>query len=242
MSDFLSIKDAAAFLDVEYKTVYRLVTTGELPAARVGKLYRIERHDLEAYLQSTKKAAPVGTPVSPEDHLLCGACGRVIPDPDLSGGQCAERACDELLCTTCWGRGVRHCRTHQPTADQQLAQARQALAQGRVIEVEPAAQRGRSRGCGGRVDGDDFEVGAPVRCAVQAQQPVVRAEQRMGTARAGRHAQRGFAPGHPFVQRGRGHHQVIDVRSAGQCVHSRTVPSMQVTLAPPTQTVPSASR
>jgi excisionase family DNA binding protein len=140
MSDFLSIKDAAAFLDVEYKTVYRLVTTGELPAARVGKLYRIERHDLEAYLQSTKKQAPAGTPVSPDDHLLCGNCGRVIPDPDLSGGQCGERACDELLCTACWGRGVRQCRTHQPTADQQMAQARQALAQGRVDRVVTAIE------------------------------------------------------------------------------------------------------
>ena len=140
MSDFLSIKDAAAFLDVEYKTVYRLVTTGELPASRVGKLYRIDRQDLVAYLQSTKKTAAVGTPVSPGDLLLCGNCGRVIPDPDLSGGQCSERACDELLCTTCWGRGQRTCRTHQPTTDEQLAQARQALAQGRIDRIVTAIE------------------------------------------------------------------------------------------------------
>lgn len=141
MSEFLSIKDAAAFLDVEYKTVYHLVTSGKLPAARVGKLYRIDRKDLEAYLQASKKAtATMATPVSPDDHLLCGYCGRVIPNPDQSGGQCDERACDELICAVCWGRGVRYCRTHQPTPDEQLAWARQALAQGRVDRVVTAIE------------------------------------------------------------------------------------------------------
>jgi excisionase family DNA binding protein len=37
-------------LRVSTMTVYRLVRSGELPAIRVGKSFRIQQHDLTAYL------------------------------------------------------------------------------------------------------------------------------------------------------------------------------------------------
>ena len=43
------------------------------------------------------------------------------------------------------------------------------------------------------------------------------AKQRVFTAGLGYHTQRGLAPGHTVVQRGRGHDQVIKLRA-----HSRT--------------------
>ena len=54
---------------------------------------------------------------------------------------------------------------------------------------------------------------------------------------------RAFAPAHALVQAGRGNDQVVQLggRSWPQA-HSRTSPLMQLTLSPPTQRVPLASR
>ena len=56
---FLSIEEVADFLGVNYQLIYRLVRAGELPAARLGRVYRIDRRDLEAYLSRSKKRRPV---------------------------------------------------------------------------------------------------------------------------------------------------------------------------------------
>lgn len=40
---FVSAKDAAKLLDVNYETVLRQVKLGNIPAIKVGKLIRIER-------------------------------------------------------------------------------------------------------------------------------------------------------------------------------------------------------
>ena len=52
MGPFLSIQEAADYLGVDYKTVYRLVRAGKLPAGKFGGMYRIRRDDLEAYFQA----------------------------------------------------------------------------------------------------------------------------------------------------------------------------------------------
>ena len=114
---------------------------------------------------------------------------------------------------------------------------RDARAQGRVIHVKPAPGPRRScMGCSW-VDSNDLEVGARKFGRRQAEDAVVRAHQRVLAARPGRDAQLRLAPRHAFIEAGRHHHQVIDGR-----VHSVTVPSMQVTDSPPTQTWPPASR
>jgi len=56
MGDFLSIEEAADVLGVHYKTVYRLVRDGELPAAKIGRIYRIKREDLLTYFEDQKAA------------------------------------------------------------------------------------------------------------------------------------------------------------------------------------------
>jgi hypothetical protein len=72
--------------------------------------------------------------------LRCGACARAIPSPESSGGDCQDPTCDELICATCWGRGLRHCRTHQPSAEERLAQAQAALQRGEIERLITAAQ------------------------------------------------------------------------------------------------------
>ena len=54
MKSYLSIQEAAENLGVEYKTVYRLVKQGEIPAGKIGRVFRIRREDLDAYFERQK--------------------------------------------------------------------------------------------------------------------------------------------------------------------------------------------
>jgi excisionase family DNA binding protein len=47
---FLTVSEVADQLRVSTMTVYRLIKSGELRAARVGKSYRLREDDIDAYL------------------------------------------------------------------------------------------------------------------------------------------------------------------------------------------------
>ena len=49
---FLTVAEVAAMMRVSKMTVYRLVHGGELPAARVGRSFRVPKHAVEVYLRS----------------------------------------------------------------------------------------------------------------------------------------------------------------------------------------------
>ncbi|MGI8493375.1 MAG: helix-turn-helix domain-containing protein [Acidimicrobiales bacterium] len=49
-SRFLTVAEVAETLRVSNMTVYRLVQSGEIPALRVGRSYRIREDDLDSYL------------------------------------------------------------------------------------------------------------------------------------------------------------------------------------------------
>jgi len=49
-----SIEEAAAYLQVHKATVYKYVRSGLLPAARLGKVYRLLRRDVDAFLETMK--------------------------------------------------------------------------------------------------------------------------------------------------------------------------------------------
>lgn len=55
MSKFLTLEEAAERLGVEYKTVDRFVRQGELPAGKVGRVYRIREEDLDGYFERQKQ-------------------------------------------------------------------------------------------------------------------------------------------------------------------------------------------
>jgi excisionase family DNA binding protein len=65
MKSFFSIKETANYLGLEYKTVYRLVRAGEIPAARFGGVYRIQIADLESYIAQQKQRVLVGAFAKP---------------------------------------------------------------------------------------------------------------------------------------------------------------------------------
>jgi excisionase family DNA binding protein len=47
---FLTVGEVAGQLRISSMTVYRLIKSGELPAVRVGKSYRLREDDVDAYL------------------------------------------------------------------------------------------------------------------------------------------------------------------------------------------------
>ena len=104
--EFLSLEEVAEKLGVTYQLIYRLVRSGEMPAARLGKLYRVSSADLASYLEKSKAAPTGGT---------CDACGEHFASALSLKHTCTEDGCEALLCNDCWSRRkVRFCKKHQP--------------------------------------------------------------------------------------------------------------------------------
>lgn len=51
-ASLLTVAEVADLFRVSSMTVYRLIRTGELPAVRVGRSYRVREGDLQAYLEA----------------------------------------------------------------------------------------------------------------------------------------------------------------------------------------------
>lgn len=103
--EYLSLEEVAEVLGVTYQLIYRLVRTGELPASRLGKLYRVSRSDLASYLERTKREAASGG--------TCAACGTFYRSRSSLVHVCAEDGCEEPICFDCWNRRkVRKCARH----------------------------------------------------------------------------------------------------------------------------------
>jgi excisionase family DNA binding protein len=52
-SKFLTVAEVAAMMRVSKMTVYRLVHSGELPAVRVGRSFRVVEEDVNEYLRKS---------------------------------------------------------------------------------------------------------------------------------------------------------------------------------------------
>ncbi len=50
---FLTVAEVAAAMRVSKMTVYRLVHSGELPAVRVGRSFRVSEEDMHDYLKNS---------------------------------------------------------------------------------------------------------------------------------------------------------------------------------------------
>lgn len=54
---YLTVAEVATMLRVSTMTVYRLIKSGDLPAVRVGKSYRLSTDDVDRYLADGFTAA-----------------------------------------------------------------------------------------------------------------------------------------------------------------------------------------
>jgi len=52
LDEILTVDQAAAYLKIHRVTVYKYIRAGLLPAARLGKVYRIRRRDVDALVQT----------------------------------------------------------------------------------------------------------------------------------------------------------------------------------------------
>lgn len=94
---YLSLEEVAEHLGVTYQLIYKLVRSGELPAARLGRIYRVAARDLETYLEKAKQPAGAG---------VCSACGKTYQSAHSLKHACRETG--EPICVDCWERkGVR---------------------------------------------------------------------------------------------------------------------------------------
>lgn len=50
----MTVRDVAAFLNVDEKTIYRLVIKGELPGFKVLGSWRFQLHDLKRWIEAKK--------------------------------------------------------------------------------------------------------------------------------------------------------------------------------------------
>ena len=101
---YMSLEEVADMLGVTYQLIYRLVRSGELPAVRLGKLYRVSQDDLNNYLERSKSGTAGGT---------CSACGTFYKTRDSLKNVCTAEGCEEPICFDCWTRlGIRRCTKH----------------------------------------------------------------------------------------------------------------------------------
>jgi len=63
---FLTTEEVIDYLQVNLRTVYRLIKAGKLPAVRVGRQWRFRKRDVDAWLESqgSRQDRPVQQPVN----------------------------------------------------------------------------------------------------------------------------------------------------------------------------------
>lgn len=53
--EIMTVEQVASYLQLSKMTVYKYIREGKLPAAKIGKSYRIQRSDVEAFLEGAKQ-------------------------------------------------------------------------------------------------------------------------------------------------------------------------------------------
>ena len=77
MSDegFLTTEEVLEYLQVNLRTVYRLIKAGKIPAVRVGRQWRFRKRDIDAWLES-QRPRQGRTPSAPTRTAAIPAAGR----------------------------------------------------------------------------------------------------------------------------------------------------------------------
>jgi excisionase family DNA binding protein len=71
---FLTTEEVLEYLQVNLRTVYRLIKAGKIPAVRVGRQWRFRKHDIDAWLESQRTRA--GQASTPAVRPTGGTVGR----------------------------------------------------------------------------------------------------------------------------------------------------------------------
>jgi excisionase family DNA binding protein len=91
---FLTTEEVLEYLQVNLRTVYRLIKAGKIPAVRVGRQWRFRKRDIDAWLESQRpRQGRAGTPAPRTASPAVGARPRVLVVDD-------EAAIRDLLSKT----------------------------------------------------------------------------------------------------------------------------------------------
>lgn len=131
-SDILKIDDAARYLGVTRRWIYRRIWSGDLPASKVGGLYFLRKGDLETLLaqgRSIEASQPVSE--SSSSLLKCGYCFRLLESDTDIADACRAEGCDGLICGNCAADGNYYCIDHVQDKDALWQQAVQEYRSGK---------------------------------------------------------------------------------------------------------------
>jgi excisionase family DNA binding protein len=80
MSDegFLTTEEVLDYLQVNLRTIYRLIKAGKLPAVRVGRQWRFRKRDIDAWLESQRPRATRSTGATPRPAAAAAGRPRVL--------------------------------------------------------------------------------------------------------------------------------------------------------------------
>jgi excisionase family DNA binding protein len=80
---FLTTEDVLEYLQVNLRTVYRLIKAGRIPAIRVGRQWRFRKRDIDAWLESQRpRASRPSAAAAPARAAAAAARPRVLVADD----------------------------------------------------------------------------------------------------------------------------------------------------------------
>ncbi len=77
---FLTTEEVLEYLQVNLRTVYRLIKAGKIPAVRVGRQWRFRKRDIDAWLDSQRSRTP--EPVTAASHVHGAAAAAAVATRD----------------------------------------------------------------------------------------------------------------------------------------------------------------
>jgi excisionase family DNA binding protein len=75
---FLTTEEVLEYLQVNLRTVYRLIKAGKIPAVRVGRQWRFRKRDIDAWLESQRPRAVRAQPAPQRTQAAADARPRVL--------------------------------------------------------------------------------------------------------------------------------------------------------------------
>jgi excisionase family DNA binding protein len=75
---FLTTEEVLEYLQVNLRTVYRLIKAGKIPAVRVGRQWRFRKRDIDAWLESQRPRAVRAQPAPQRAPAAADARPRVL--------------------------------------------------------------------------------------------------------------------------------------------------------------------
>jgi excisionase family DNA binding protein len=81
---FLTTEEVLEYLQVNLRTVYRLIKAGKLPAVRVGRQWRFRKADLDTWLDSQRPPGRTGSEAAPAPPGVAGPPRVLVADDEAS--------------------------------------------------------------------------------------------------------------------------------------------------------------